>query len=244
MKTVAYTALHYGTDYLHSAITSVIQDVDRYVVLYSAQGSHGHRTNEPCPDSRADLLSIAQNAAGDKLQWYDGTWPHEGAQRDTIYSVAPDADIVLALDADEIWPDGLATHVMHYAIDHDIHNLRVPIIHYWRSFYRCVLHDPAFPVRVINRRGQHERALPNTGRVINHMGYAQRPEIIQYKLLTHGHRNEFRRDCDWFTDIFMANRQTDCHVVGSEFWNPEPVNPLDYMPDFMRNHPYFDKELI
>ena len=80
--------------------------------------------------------------------------------------------------------------------------------------------------------------------VINHMGYAQRPEIVQYKQLTHGHRNEWRHDVDWFTDKFMANAQTDTHPVGSEYWNPERVDPLDYMPRWMQDHSYYHMQVI
>ena len=80
--------------------------------------------------------------------------------------------------------------------------------------------------------------------IINHMGYAIRPEMVQYKMLTHGHKNQFRQDVDWYKDVFLANRQTDCHIVGSEYWNPEQVEPLDYMPEFMVEHPYWGKDVI
>lgn len=244
MNIVAYTALHYGVEYLEYAIRSVINSVDEYVVLYSASGSHGHTAAEPCPDTRHDLMHAARRAAGYKLRWIDGNWTHEGQQRDAIYRHAASADVVLTLDADEVWASGLAQAAIDYAIDEDVHDLRVPMVHYWRSFHRAVLHDPAFPVRVVNRRGQHVRTLPPDNGVINHFGYAQNPEVVRYKLQTHGHKNEFRRDCDWYSDVFLANRQVDCHPVGSEYWNPEPVNPLDYMPDWMQSHPNFAKDII
>lgn len=89
-----------------------------------------------------------------------------------------------------------------------------------------------------NRYGEHPHWF------IAHMGYAQRSEIVEYKQHTHGHRGEWRRDVDWFNDKFLANAQHDTHPVGSEYWNPEPVNPLDYMPAFMKDHPYFNLEVI
>lgn len=243
MKTIAYTALHYGKDYLGFAIRSIIDYVDEYWVLYSAIGSHGCRTNVPCPDTREELYWIAQQVAGNKLHWVDGQWAHEGLQRDSIVEHCPDADVILVLDSDEIWPEELV-----YSATADKRLLRrtyrVPIIHYWRSFYQAVLHDPAFPVRVIYPNGfPGEDTLPSS-HVINHMGYAQRPAIVEYKQWTHGHRNEWRTDCDWFRDRFLANVQTDCHPVGSEYWNPEPVNPWDYMPEFMKSHPYAQMEVI
>ena len=81
--------------------------------------------------------------------------------------------------------------------------------------------------------------------MLHHFGYAQRPEIVEYKQLTHGHRSEWRRDCDWFHDRFMANAQRDCHPVGSQYWNPETVDPFALgLPEFMRAHPYAGMEVI
>ena len=157
MKTIAYCALLYGSDYLAYAIRSVIDHVDELWVLYSAQGSHGHSTTLQCPDHAKDLYDIAQQAAGDKLRWYTaspGQWRHEGEQREYIHKLVPDADVILVLDADEVWSDGLAKEVVdQYAREANwngaFRTLRLPIIHYWRSFYRCILHDPAYPSRVI-----------------------------------------------------------------------------------------------
>lgn len=248
-KVVAYVALHYGSDYLGWAIRSVIDYVDELWVLYAAEGSHGHRTSMSCPDDGYQLKRIARAAAGFKLRWYESSWLYEGAQRDSIFQLASTADVIIALDADEIWPAALVEQAIDAALTPDVHGLlyrqyHVPIIHYWRSFNRAVLHDPAYPVRVTNPRIPNGATTIGSDLRINHMGYAQRSEITRYKLETHGHKGEFRRDCDWFTDVFMANRQTDYHPVGSEYWNIERVNPLDYMPPFMVEHPYYGMELI
>ena len=112
MKIVAYTALHYGAEYLPWAIRSVIDAVDEYYVLYSDIGSHGHHTLAVCPDNRAQLFDLAREAAGGKLRWIDGRWAHEGYQRDSIFSHVPDADAIVVLDADEIWQAGTAAAVI------------------------------------------------------------------------------------------------------------------------------------
>lgn len=244
MKVIAYTALHYGMDYLYYAIRSVIDCVDEYYVLYSAVGSHGYPASRPCPETRDQLLSVAQLVAGDKLHWHEGQWAHEGLQRMTIHEVCPDADVILVLDADEIWPYGdTLPALIQQALDSGQRNIRLPMIHFWRSFSRAILHDPAFPTRIILPRiAEGSACLGN--KCLCHMGYAQRPEIVQYKLETHGHKMEFRKDIDWFRDRFMANAQQDCHPVGSEYWNPEPVNPWDYLPDMMKSHPYAALEVI
>jgi hypothetical protein len=249
MNIVGFTALHYGKCYLHHAIRSIIDDIDSYVILYTPIGSHGHRTDAVCPDTREELYDIAYAVAGEKLRWFDGTWPHEGAQRDNIFSIVPDADVIVVLDADEIWPPGLLKDAIEETSSWHRRNIRVPMIHYWRSMKQAILDDPAFPVRIIYPQAKEGDStfsplssfMGQPYRSINHFGYAQRSEIVRYKLETHGHKNEFRRDCDWFNDIFMnVNRATDLHPVGSDYWNWEPVD----VPTFLRDHPYAKLDLI
>jgi hypothetical protein len=261
MKVVSYTALLYGKDYLYYAIKSVIDHVDEHHVIYdqTGHGSHGHITDRECPDTRWELISEATRAAGNKLRWHDaGPFAHEGQQRDFIFQCATDADVILVVDADEIWAEGLAQRLVDVAVRYPTTKYwRVPMIHFWRSFHRAVLHDPAYPVRAILKGGQSELTLSAGGtdaygysdwagvvKYINHMGYAQRSEIVEYKQHTHGHRNEWRRDIDWFNDKFMANAQQDCHPVGSDYWNPETVDPWQYLPEFMKDHPYAKLEVI
>lgn len=243
MRIAAYTALHYGREYLAYAIRSVIDVIDDYYVLYTATGSHGHQAPIACPETRAELYAIASDAAGAKLRWIDGTWAHEGLQRDSIFQHAADADVILVLDADEVWQTGLAAQATRYAYDTGF-GVRVPFIHYWRSFSRAFVHDPALPPRVLNPRHPHDAGYLDTALRINHFGYAQRAEIVAYKMLTHGHRNEWRRDCNWMIDVFLANRQNDCHPVGSQYWNAETVNPYDFMPNWMQSHPYYSMGVI
>lgn len=245
MKVVSYTALHYGLDYLEWSIRSVIDHVDEHWILYAKKGSHGSRSDRACPESRDDLVAVAKRAAGHKLRWVDGNWANEGQQRDEIHKWAEDADLILVVDADEIWHPLTVTGAISAArLNPQIKRWQVSMIHYWRAFNRAVLHDPAYPIRVINNRATENRehhVVP--GMPINHMGYAQRPDIVEYKQSTHGHRSEWRKD-DWFNTVFMANAQSNCHPVGSDYWTPEQVNPLDYMPDWMAEHPYFGKEVI
>lgn len=249
MKTIAYTALHYGRDYLASAIRSVIDAVDEYHVIYTPIGSHGHRSDIPCPESREELYEIARQASGNKFNWHEGYWAWEGQQRDSIMQFAPDADVILVLDADEIWSTGLAQYMANagaIAAHFNTTRFRLPMIHYWRSFHRAVIHDPAFPERVIFPKVKGGQTLTASGTdLIHHFGYAQRPEIVEYKQHVHGHKGEWRRDVDWFRDRFMANVQHDCHPVGSEYWQPEQVDPYALgLPEWMKDHPFAKMEVI
>lgn len=243
-RVIAYTALHYGIDFLPWAIRSVVKSVDEYHVLYSPTGSHSVRIPEPCPETRDQLFKIAHAEAGDKLRWHDGDWRFEGQQRDSIYQYAPDADMILVVDADEVYAPALAVYLVQLAPYLKQRYSRVPFWHYWRSLKRVVKHDPAFPVRVILPRLQAGEDtiqippyLPDSFRV-HHFGYAQKSEIVRYKMKIHGHIAELR-PC-WFEDVFMTNRQTDCHPVGSEWWNPEACD----VPHFMADHPFASLEVI
>jgi hypothetical protein len=247
MKVISYTALHYSADYLAYALRSVIDHVDEAWVLYSATGSHGHSTDLVCPDHAKDLYDIAQQAAGDKLRWYTaspGQWAHEGMQREFIHQLVPDADVILVLDADEVWSDGLAEFAVDATTSAGFRDWRLPIIHYWRSFHRCVTEDPAYPIRVIcPKRDKGDAVYLEVTEPIHHFGYAQRSEIVHYKLTTHGHKNELRPD--WYETRWLPNVQTDCHPVGSEYWNPEQVDPYMLgLPVWMKDHPFAQLEVI
>ena len=240
---IAYTALHYGSDYLDWSIQSIIDHVDEYHVLYSAVGSHGHRTDVLNPDTREQLYALASDAAGSKLRWHDGEWAHEGYQRDSIHTYAPDADVILVVDSDEVFADGLAADAIEFAQVAGVRNIRLPFLHLWRSFRRGFAHDPAYPVRVICPLvASGETTMPTDKRVW-HFGYAQRSEIVAYKVNVHGHRGEWRRDVDWLNDVFLANRQYDCHPVGSDAWNCEDIDQSQ-LPSALLNHPYRELSII
>lgn len=196
MKTVGYTALRYGADYLGYAIRSIINHIDEYHILYATKPSHGHPSELLCPDTEEELHEIAWQAAGTKLHWHRGDWVYEGQQRDSILQYASDADCIVTLDSDEIWPEGMVEKAISRTIQYPtIRYFRAEMIHYWRSFNKCVLHDPAYPARIINPRGTNDKqfyisALRNdyTGDKlsINHMGYATTPAIMAYKWQIHG----------------------------------------------------------
>lgn len=249
MKVIAYSALLYGKDYLGSAIRSVIDAVDEYWVLHTEIGSHGYRSDTPSPDSRETLQDIAYAAAGTKLRWVTSQWAHEGDQRDRIFSLCPDADIVIPLDYDEVWQPGLLERALRTAeANPTIRRWRIPFRHYYRSFYWCILHDPAYPHRVYNAHGHEEQeaTLDALGMAVNHFGYAIPPALQAYKWGmngiggVHGHMAEYRRDVDWLNDVYIANRRTDCHPVGSIYWNAEAVDPFarGWLPEYMRGHEY------
>lgn len=241
-KLIAYTALHYGKEWLAYAIRSVIDDLDTLYVLYTAQPSYGHATSEPCPESREELYAIARQAAGNKLRWIDVAAYGEGQHRDLIFTVAPNADFILALDADEVWAEGLVKAAIEHAKAHPtVRRWHVPTMTYWRSFTRAMPNDMDYPVRLTNTHAREREGFFSNGSVINHFGYFQSLGIVRYKWLIHGHLPEYRKDCDWFTDKYLANAQADVYPAGIGKWYPQDVDPLDYCPSWIVEHPEFAK---
>jgi hypothetical protein len=136
----------------------------------------------------------------------------------------------------------------------------VPMIHLWRDLHHAILHDPAYPVRVINPHAAigtsatfdaevHDAAkrellartldyVPEFHTRIVHGGYAISPALMAAKWTTHGHANEYRQDIDWMNDKYLNPSATrDLHPVGSDAWNAEPIDPFVYLPGWMIDHP-------
>lgn len=244
MKVAAFTALHYGSDYLRWALRSVAPFVDEWLVAYSPVGSHGSRTNTPCPDREADLRDIAYAALnGVPLKWYTETWQHEGQQRDSVFA-RTDADLILVVDADEIWRPEAVQEAIRQGRTMKARNGRVPFEHFWRSF-GWVCRDAAQPVRVIKpsvANDDHYIALPAP---VLHFGYARRPSDIYYKIQIHGHRGEWRQE--WFVEKYLAwTPETgpfdDLHPTNHDYWTAKPYT--QQLPAVLHDHPFFSAEVI
>lgn len=245
MKIIGMTALLYGTSYLDAAIRSIIDSVDEHYILYCPHPSHGYNNGilPPASESESNLHEIAWNAAGTKLRWIRGDWQRENEQRNSIFHYAPNSDVIVIVDSDECYADGLADEAIAYGIGAGCGQLRLPFTHLWRSFRKGFAHDPAYPTRVVFPNQSGETLTMPTDKRIWHFGYAQPSDIVKFKMKNHGHLIEFKRNVDWFSDVFMANRQIDCHPIGSEYWNVEDID-LTNLPSVLSNHPLKDLELI
>lgn len=235
----AIIPLHYGLDWIEYAMRSVLDEVDEYLVMYSPVPSHGIRHSAlPCPDSREDLMEAVASVAPHKTRWYEhDAWANEGAQFRDGWQYT-NADVIVKLDSDEIWPPHLLSDVVAHGIEKQAHEARVLLRHHWRSLYKAFTDDPAAPGRVYIRafdRGETTYNSPDNRHRITHTGYCNPLDIVRYKISIHGHAGEFRKDCDWFEDVYKANRQYDCHPIGMDSWSwPADVVP----PDILLAHPY------
>jgi len=194
------------------------------------------------------LIECAIAGAGDKLRWHEGVYANESQHRSKIHELEPNADCIIVVDADEVYSEKLLDELFWLIYDNDdrehARRYRLNFWHYWRSFKRGFMHDPALPERIIFPKVNNNAVDTFTSHgVVHHFGYAQRSEIVRYKLQTHGHRSEFRHDVDWFGDVFMANRQYDCHPIGSNAWNCEDMD-ASQLPSVLNDHPFKDLEVI
>lgn len=245
MKIVGMTALLYGTTYLKYAIQSIIDVVDEHYILYCPHPSHGYNNGilPPASESEDNLHQLAYEAAGKKLRWIKGDWQHEDEQRNSIFYYAPDSDAIIIVDSDEVYEDGLALQGLVRGLKLGTNHLRIPFCHLWRSFKRGFAHDPAYPTRMVFPKQSGAGVELPTDKVIWHFGYAQPSEIVRFKMQNHGHWAEFRRDVNWFSDVFMANRQYDCHPIGSGYWNCEDIDQSK-LPSVLKNHPLRSLDII
>jgi hypothetical protein len=244
MKIIAQYILHYGKEWLFHSMRSVRPFVDEIRVFYTPQPSHGHSSHIPCPESRGELYAIAEQF--DAI-WDEGIYQHEGQHRDHAYDECVDAgaDIILVVDADEVWLPEQLKWVLERVHTESPRNWCVNMLHFWRSL-GWVCRDNMWPERILmpKRLPVVENGyIPSEYCQPLHMGYAQSPGIIRYKISIHGHKNEFRPW--WFSKKFMAWEpgMKDVHPTCENTWTPEPFDK-SLIEDVVGDHPYFQLEVI
>lgn len=240
MRTYAFCCLHYGAPYLAWSIRSVIDAVDRFVVIYTPQGSHGSRSTLPNPDTHDELLQIAHEAAGNKLIWREGIYTHEGQHRDAVFEIAPEADVILTVDSDEIWMPAQLELLLKSATTGNVRSYLAYEMPFWRSFQRAIPERLCAPARAVRTR--NGGGTLSTDAWFGHFGYAQPTRYIEYKMSLHGHKADWRPN--WFADKWLPNAQTDLHPTNYDFWNARRVLPNNFLPTFMQEHPFAHLEVI
>ena len=247
-RIAAILPLLYGKSFLSDAIQSVIDIVDEVRVIYSPVPCHGaHIKSIPNPDSRDELFHSALRAGAGKTCWHEGTiYQTEAHQFNAGLNHAALCPIYIKLDCDEIWQPGLLQSAIAFGLEKQVREVRVTMRHYWRSLTRAICHDPCTPGRVFFRperfgfNGSDVLSSRDNAYRVHHYGYAQPADVVKYKMSIHYHAPEFRKDCDWFNDIFLTNRQVDCHPCGQVEWTAEDV-PAQGL---LRHHPFVGMEVI
>lgn len=241
MRVLAYIPLHYGKEYLREAIKAIENHVEKIIILYTDKPSYGHGTTLVCPDTREDLINTAVTTSM-KVEWMDIKAGTEGEHRNIIFQYGSSYDLILPVDADEVWDEESLVKCLHTA--HERPEKRFGVIghlNFYRSF-QTVCRDSFYPIRIIKPGANNDDLFILQGKIY-HFSYAQRDEVVRYKWSCHGHQNELRPG--WLQDKFFGYKEgmTDLHPVAAGIWNPEKFDK-NTMPEILKQHPNFNKEVI
>lgn len=243
-RVICYVPLHYGCEYLKESLQSIISLVDKIVIVYSETPSYGHGTNVECPEKEMDLFNIAMPICGDKLIWRKETFGNEGEHRGFIYNFTKGYDIVLAVDADEVFHTEDLKKAIQYVSEGDKRYYGIAgYLNFWRSFNN-VCTDGFTPIRLINLHNESGEGVVMC--TIYHFSCAQSKKIMDYKYKIHGHADELRPN--WLQDIYYAwtpqNQFRFLHPTSMDIWGDAIPFDKNLLPDSLKQHPNFNKEII
>jgi len=240
MKVIAYSPIHYGLEYFKESLLSVVDVVDRFVVLYTPVPSYGYGTASACPDNEGELKAIAQSVLGDKLQWITKGYNSEGQHRDEIYKYAHGYDVLLAVDADEVFhTEELKKAIEIVAVGaHRNYGIK-GYVNLWRNF-DTACYDGFLPIRLINLKNR-KKEMSNVPVTIWHFSTCQSETIMRYKYEIHGHKSEIRGN--WLDDVYYGETMEDLHPVAIGLWNAVKYDK-ELMPDYLKEHPNYNKDRV
>lgn len=233
--------LLYGKEYLRESLLSVVDHVDRFVVLYTENPSYGFSTSMKCPDSEDEMKRIAVDVLGDKLIWVKGGWGQEGAHRGEILRYSGGYDGILAIDSDEVYDQSTLPNAIELAMKSDRRYAGFGgYLNFWRSFnHVCV--DGFTPIRITNLHRDEGSGMAVVPCIVYHFSTAQSKGIMEYKLSVHGHKNEIRKN--WLEEIYFGDTMEDLHLTSFGIWNAQAFDK-NTLPQSLKDHKYFNLERI
>lgn len=243
-KVLAYYPLHYGSEYLKESLLSIIENVDKVLFLYTATPSYGQTSDLHNPDTEENLKKIAHSVCGDKMEWVQVSGVYrENIHRNLVFGYAESYDLIMAVDADEVWenlPLAIAA-----AMETKAKNINVAgsqWYHFWRSFNE-VNRDAFAPTRFHCVRSIIENATIHCG-IVYHFGYAQSEQITEYKISIHGHQSILK---SWVFEKFKSYEKgvtKFLHPDSQTVWiETEPFDKT-LLPFILQEHPNWYKSKI
>jgi hypothetical protein len=246
MRVIGFMHLHYGKEYLRESLLSIRDHVERMVVAYSYNPSHGNHTYMKNPDTVDELFKICSEVLGSKLIWDEAhSYTREWLHRSVIYKYSNDYDIILSIDADEIFEPTEIEIALKYAYTHNERYYGIKgYLNFWRSFNWICL-DYFRPYRIENLKRNNSDRNTECPLTIYHFSTAQSRALMEYKYSCFWHSNEIREN--YLSEIYdkwtPENNFGDLHPVSLNLWNAIPYDK-NKLPKFMHSHPNFHKELI
>lgn len=243
MKTLAYLPIHYGREYLDATIRSITDHVDEILILYTYEPSYGQKGSIKNPESRQELRDIAFNASN-KIKWVEiEPTNQENIHRKKAFDYSNGFDLIMAVDADEVWDD--VEEAKKEAWDSKCQNVNVGgdcWWHFWRSFNECH-RDGFYPTRFHVVGGKKESTIIHKGKIY-HMGYAQSEAITKYKISVHGHKSI---PGSWFNDKWLNYKKGETkylHPDSRDVWIETQDFDKTKLPKVLKDHPYYNLDKI
>lgn len=245
MKVLGFMTLFYGEEYLRDSLMSIRDHVDKMVIAYTPEPSHGHNTTAINPDDKDRMFMIAQMVLGEKLIWNEGTYSSESRHRARRYVYCDGYDLILTIDPDEVFKNEEVQSALNYAFINKERYFGIKgYVNLWRSFdWAC--YDGFRPIRIENLRNQNEKQNHECHLTVYHFSTCQKESIMRYKYKVFGHANEIKQN--WLDGVHYAwtpeNNFGDLHPVSIGLWNAVPFDKTT-LPDTLHFHENYKKQLI
>lgn len=237
--------LFYGKEYLRESLMSIKNHVDKMVIAYTPEPSHGHSTISINPDSKDDMFRIAQMVLGEKLIWDEGVYGNESHHRNRRYAFSEGYDIILTIDPDEVFKEDEVGQAINYAIVNPERYFGIHgYVNFWRSFnWAC--YDGFRPIRIENLRNENEQQNHGCPLTIYHFSTCQGRAVMNYKYKVFGHAGEIKPN--WLESVHYAwtpeNNFGDLHPVSIGLWNAVPFDK-ETLPGYLKEHANYGKVLV
>jgi len=243
MRVIGFMTIHYGVEYLKESLQSIVNHCDKVVVAYTPSPSHGFGSTLTCPDSPDTIYKICKEVLSEKLIWDVGYYSGEGQHRSVIYKYSNGYDLILSIDADEVFEEKDLPSALEYAYEGNARRYGIDgYLNFWRSFNH-VCTDGFRPIRIENLNNNNSSQDLNCKLTIYHFSTAQSEPIMRYKYGVFGHASEIKPN--WLEGTYFGwdGKTDDVHCVAYGIWNPVLFNK-NTLPESLKQHVNFNKEVI
>lgn len=247
IKTIGYMPLFYGKEYIKESLLSVVNHVDKFVILYTQRPSQGQSDDLKPLDTEEELKTIAEAVLGNKLVWdTQEQYDHENAHRNAIYNFITDEDVLLTLDADEVFDEITLGKTIEAVHNSNVRYFGVKgFINFWRSF-NVYFEDTFEPIRFINLKNEAGQGIVH--QTVYHFSCAQDIKTIKYKWTVSGHKHELKQE--WFDTIYnkpiikTLNNYISYHPVSYDIWKDPKLFDVNLLSQYLKEHVNFNKYMI
>ena len=243
MRVLGYIMLHYGMEYLEYAIRAIDPFCEKIMIFYTPKPSHGTWSGKECPENEEELKKLAYHASK-KVEWVKKQYMAENMHRREVFKYSKGYDLVLNADSDEVWDQAYLEDCLKQAVNTDSRYIGIyGFINFYRSF-NWVVEDFFYPIRIHNLKSNKREVKTLKGKVY-HFGYAQREEILRYKIGIHGHSGEWKPN--WLENKWLnfdPLETSRMHPCSNDVWIQAKPFDKTMLPDMLKDHPYYDLDRI